>query len=72
MLADLVRLRNPLSRYRQQGGRMASFTDTIDWLGGWPFEVAKNEQIFDFYTQCSIILRTLRTCAGRDGFLSTR
>ncbi len=68
MLADLVRRRKPLSRYREQGGRgMAAFTDTIDWLGGWPFEVAKPEQIFDFYNQRGFTLRTLRTCAGRAG-----
>lgn len=75
VLADLVRLRNPLSRYRQGARGMAGFTDLIDWLGGWPFEVAKPEQIFDFYTQRGFTLRTLRTCAGRSGcneFLFTK
>jgi hypothetical protein len=46
LAADLLRLRNALSRCRQQGGRgMAAFTDTIDWLGGRLCEVGKPEQI---------------------------
>jgi len=75
-VADLVRLRNPLSRYWQSGRRgMVASSDTFDWLGGWPFEVAKPEQIFEFYAQHGFTLRRLRTCAGRAGcneFLFTR
>ena len=74
--ADVVRMRNPLSRYWQPGHRgMAALTDTIDWLGGWPFEVAKPEQIVQFYLERGFMLRRLRTCAGRSGcneFLFTR
>ena len=28
---------------------MSWFHDLVDWLGGYPFEVAKPEEIFDFY-----------------------
>jgi hypothetical protein len=66
LVADVIRLRNPLSRYWQPGHRgMLAFTGTMDWLGGWPFEVAKSEQIFEFYAQRGFTLRRLRTCAGR-------
>jgi 2-polyprenyl-3-methyl-5-hydroxy-6-metoxy-1,4-benzoquinol methylase len=65
--ADLVRMRNPFSRYRQSARGMAAFADLVDWLGGWPFEVAKPEEIFEFYTKRGFTLHKLRTCAGRAG-----
>ena len=53
LAADLVWLRNPLTRYseykRQRG--MSVMHDWIDWLGGYPFEVAKPEQVFDFFRE---------------------
>src|SRR5262249_42626223 len=75
-LADIGRLRSPFSRYWQPERRgMLAFTDTIDWLGGWPFEVAKPEQIFEFYVTRGFTLSKLITCAGRAGcneFLFTK
>lgn len=41
--------------------------DVIDWIGGYPFEVAKPEEIFDFYRKRGFILEKLRTCAGGHG-----
>lgn len=38
--------------------------DLLDWVGGWPFEVAKPEQIFDFFRQRGFVLHRLKTCAG--------
>ena len=29
---------------------MALWYDLIDWLGGWPFEVAKPQQVIEFAT----------------------
>jgi 2-polyprenyl-3-methyl-5-hydroxy-6-metoxy-1,4-benzoquinol methylase len=63
---DLVRLRNPVSRYRdywKQRG-MSVVRDWFDWLGGYPFEVAKPEDIFEFYHKRGFSLIKLRTCAG--------
>lgn len=28
---------------------MSAFHDVIDWVGGFPFEVASPQSIFDFY-----------------------
>lgn len=49
--------------YRQRRG-MSPWTDVVDWVGGFPFEVAKPEQIFDYYRARGFELRKLKTCAG--------
>jgi 2-polyprenyl-6-hydroxyphenyl methylase/3-demethylubiquinone-9 3-methyltransferase len=41
--------------------------DLIDWIGGYPFEVAKPEQIFDFHRLRGFELQRLSTCAGGIG-----
>jgi 2-polyprenyl-6-hydroxyphenyl methylase/3-demethylubiquinone-9 3-methyltransferase len=38
--------------------------DLVDWVGGWPFEVAKPEAIFDFYRDRGFTLVHLLTCGG--------
>lgn len=38
--------------------------DLIDWVGGWPFEVARPEQIFDYYRTRGFALTQLKTCGG--------
>jgi len=38
--------------------------DLIDWVGGFPFEVAKPEEIFYFYRQRGFDLLRLKTCGG--------
>lgn len=68
LVGDIFRMRNPLWRYRQAPERgMDIFRDWIDWLGGWPFEVAKPEKVFDFCTQRGFTLHKLHTCAGSIG-----
>ena len=69
LLADVVRLRNPTVRYREyrRTRGMSMRHDWIDWLGGYPFEVASPEAIFDFYHQRGFSLEKLKTCGGRLG-----
>jgi len=43
---------------------MSPWHDLIDWVGGWPFEVAKPEAIFEFYRSRSYVLERLRTSGG--------
>ncbi|MCM1088119.1 MAG: hypothetical protein NC419_08185 [Muribaculaceae bacterium] len=38
--------------------------DVIDWVGGYPFEVAKPEEIFEFYHQRNYRLEKLSTAGG--------
>jgi 2-polyprenyl-6-hydroxyphenyl methylase/3-demethylubiquinone-9 3-methyltransferase len=55
-------------RARQERGArtqsMAWWTDLVDWVGGWPFEAANPEVIFDFYRERGFALHRLRTCGG--------
>lgn len=42
--------------YSSQRG-MSAWRDVVDWAGGYPFEVAKPEEIFAFYREKGVILR---------------
>ena len=66
---DLMRRRNPIARYREYRGSrgMSLIHDWKDWLGGYPFEVAKPEEIFEFYRSRGFSLEKLTTCGGRLG-----
>lgn len=60
--------------YKQQRG-MSAWHDIVDWIGGYPFEVAKPEEIFSFYRDRGFRLDQLQTCAGGLGcnqFVFTR
>jgi 2-polyprenyl-3-methyl-5-hydroxy-6-metoxy-1,4-benzoquinol methylase len=67
-LADLIERRNPFHRYVQESERtkrgMNIFIDWIDWIGGYPFETAKPEEIFNFYYQRGFTLIKMMTCVG--------
>ncbi len=43
---------------------MSFWYDLVDWVGGYPFEVAKPEKVFDFYRQRGFELVRLKTRAG--------
>jgi len=67
--ADVFWRRNPFKRYTQYGsGRgMSVFYDWFDWLGGYPFEVAKPEQIFQFGRRNGLEMINMTTCGGSVG-----
>lgn len=51
--------------YSERSSRgMSYWRDVLDWVGGYPFEVAKPEEIFDFYRDRGFRLDQLKTCAG--------
>lgn len=66
LVVDLLLFRNPLNRYRQykKSRGMSYFTDLLDWLGGYPFEVAKPEEVFDFFRKRGLELVKLKTAGG--------
>lgn len=66
LLLDLVKLRDPTRMYREYKRErgMSKVHDWYDWLGGYPFEVAKPEQIFNLYKNQGFELQELITCGG--------
>jgi 2-polyprenyl-6-hydroxyphenyl methylase/3-demethylubiquinone-9 3-methyltransferase len=54
------------NQYKKNRG-MSSWHDIVDWVGGYPFEVAKPEEIFDFYRSKGFNLQRLYTCGGGKG-----
>jgi 2-polyprenyl-6-hydroxyphenyl methylase/3-demethylubiquinone-9 3-methyltransferase len=68
VLKDLVFLR-PFSSWRayQKARGMSPHRDVVDWVGGFPFEVSKPEEVFFFYKSLGYRLDKLRTCAGGHG-----
>ena len=68
MLRDFLRGR-PFHDWRNYSNKrgMSAWRDVVDWAGGYPFEVAKPEEIFDFYRKKGFTLLKLKTCAGSHG-----
>jgi 2-polyprenyl-3-methyl-5-hydroxy-6-metoxy-1,4-benzoquinol methylase len=46
---------------------MRLWHDMVDWVGGYPFEVARPESIFNFFRDRGFNLIGLKTCGGRHG-----
>jgi len=46
---------------------MSFWHNLVDWVGGYPFEVATPGQIFDFFRERGFLLTKLRTCGGSLG-----
>lgn len=62
-ISDLLKKKNPLKRYseyRKKRG-MSIIHDWIDWLGGYPYETAKPEDVFEFYTKHGFVMTKLVT-----------
>ena len=68
-LANVLKLRNPLTSYKEYKNNrgMSVIHDWADWLGGYPFEVARPEEIFEYCKRQGFVLDYLKTCAGRLG-----
>ncbi len=43
---------------------MSAWYDVVDWVGGYPFEVAKPEEIFEFYHKRGFVLERMKTQGG--------
>jgi SAM-dependent methyltransferase len=69
LAVDALTLKNPLTRYREhrRSRGMSVVYDWLDWLGGYPFEVAKPEEVFDFYRKRGFELVRLKTSGGSLG-----
>jgi 2-polyprenyl-3-methyl-5-hydroxy-6-metoxy-1,4-benzoquinol methylase len=63
LVADLLSLKKPSKRYAEYKKKrgMAMYYDWIDWVGGFPFEVATPKQLFDFYKAKGFSLSEITT-----------
>lgn len=63
LVKDLALRKNPFTRYRsyktQRG--MSYFTDLLDWLGGYPFETAKPDDVIGACCSRGFMLTRLKT-----------
>ena len=66
---DLHNKRNPMRRYTEynQCRGMSVWTDWLDWLGGYPFEVASPHEVIDFCSDKGLKLETVKTCGKKMG-----
>lgn len=64
----LLRLENPLPfknwAARRQDRGMSVWYDLVDWVGGYPFEVAKPEAITAFYRKLGFTPVLVKTCGS--------
>lgn len=76
VLASVLRLRpqdyvRKWLHYKRRRG-MSRWHDMVDWVGGYPFEVATPTEIFDFYRSRGFRLTRLITRAGMNEFVFER
>ena len=69
LVKDILLLRNPFRRFQEykKSRGMSYFIDLLDWLGGYPFEVARPEEVFDFFKARGFELMKLKTAGGGMG-----
>jgi 2-polyprenyl-6-hydroxyphenyl methylase/3-demethylubiquinone-9 3-methyltransferase len=54
-----------LKRWTEKNERgMSHWRDWVDWIGGYPYEVAKPERIFEFYKSRGFSLSRLKSTVG--------
>lgn len=65
-IKDFLKTGNPLKTWRtyEINRGMSAWHDAVDWVGGYPFEVAKPEAVFDFFKAKGFQLMVLKSCGG--------
>ena len=65
---DILYLRRPRVFTEYDGVRgMSVWANVVDWVGGYPFEVASREKIVEFYRQRGFTLDRLVSCGRKLG-----
>ena len=62
-IGSIIKRRNLFSNYKRNRG-MSLFHDVFDWLGGYPYEVAKVDDIFNYMKARGYKLKNLITSTG--------
>lgn len=65
---DLLRLKpfKSWKEYKKRRG-MSPYFDVIDWIGGYPFEYSKPEDVVKYFRLKNFTLYNLKTCGGKLG-----
>lgn len=69
-MKDFLTTGNPFKswiHYAHNNRGMSAYYDLVDWVGGYPFEVAKPEEVFGFFKAKGFSLLFLKTCGGGRG-----
>ena len=68
VLAGMIKCR-PFRTWLRSGSPrgMSPWRDLVDWVGGYPFEVANHGEITDFYRKRGFNVTKLRTVGGNLG-----
>lgn len=61
---DAARYFRSWTDYKTSARGMSRWHDIVDWVGGYPFETAKPEEIFDFFRERGFALDRLVTCGS--------
>jgi 2-polyprenyl-6-hydroxyphenyl methylase/3-demethylubiquinone-9 3-methyltransferase len=68
LVGRILRFENPLPfntwREKKRDRGMSAWHDLVDWVGGYPFEVAKPEEVFAFCRTRGFTLQRLKTAGG--------
>ena len=66
---DKAQLLGPIADWKRREAErgMSYWHDLVDWVGGYPFEVAKPEEIFNFWQKRGYTLQRLTTQGGGHG-----
>jgi 2-polyprenyl-3-methyl-5-hydroxy-6-metoxy-1,4-benzoquinol methylase len=64
LLACLWAKKNVFATVKRKRG-MSMLHDWHDWLGGYPYEVARVDQIFKYYRDKGLVITNLETTSGR-------
>lgn len=67
LVADILRGINPLNRHKDLNRGMVIYNDAVDWIGGYPFETARPEEILEFYKSRGFLLDKMITVGGKMG-----
>lgn len=61
---DAARYFRSWTEYKTSARGMNRWHDIVDWVGGYPFETATPDEIFDFFRDRGFALNRLVTCGG--------
>jgi 2-polyprenyl-3-methyl-5-hydroxy-6-metoxy-1,4-benzoquinol methylase len=66
IIKKIVRFQNPVELFTMQTKNrgMTFWNDLVDWVGGWPYETSKPEDVIHFYQNLGYELKKLYTVGG--------